>query len=279
MQPLNTKTLFTISSSFGSLLFFVILGHFGYLNNGKQQMPLLNRLAKFWKILQINPYLWLNNNDTITYVGLGCESVSIDQGRSYIDININISNCFFSRYSQYDGDGGVIYVNGGDYSMNINYTMFNNCVSSSWGGGIYFSSSNSCIRMLCANKCSAFSFHFAFLKASQMNQVEYLSVSNCSHTTSGYDPICLFTGNQGFDNSNSSMNNAIQGSGIHASSASSYTSSYCTFSNNKVSNSRCIYLYSDSGTISMSFTNIVHNNSPSLGVITVEGAGLRKMMY
>ena len=43
--------------------------------------------------------LWLNNNEIICNVGLGCESESIDQGRSYIEKNINISNCFFSSFS------------------------------------------------------------------------------------------------------------------------------------------------------------------------------------
>jgi len=62
--------------------------------------------------------------------------------------------------------------------------------------------------MICANSCSASGKHFAYHQASQVNQVEYLSVSNCSHTTSGYDPICLVYGYQRVDNTNSSMNNA-----------------------------------------------------------------------
>jgi len=208
--------------------------------------------------------LWLNDNEIIFNVGLGCENESIDQGRSYVDKNIDISNCFFSRSSSYSGDGGVIYVTASSYS----------------GGAIFFSSPNSYLRMICANSCSASGYHSANLRASQVNQVEYLSVSNCSHTTSGYYPIRLDYGDQRVDNTNSSMNKAIQSSGIIIDYPSSFTSSHCTFSNNKVSNSRCIYFYSTSGTISMSYANIVHNNSPSLyGVVHVNGAGSRKMMY
>ena len=134
--------------------------------------------------------------------------------------------------------------------------------------------------MICANSCSASEKHFAYLSASQVNQVEYLSVSNCSHTTSGYYSIRLQSGNQKVDNTNSSMNNAIQVSGIGISSPSSFTSSHCTFSNNKVSFSKYIFFYSTSGTISMSYANIVHNNSPIIyGVVYVQGAGSRKMMY
>ena len=74
------------------------------------------------------------------------------------------------------------------------------------------------------------------------------------------------------------MNNVIQGSGIWINSPSSFTSSQCTFSNNKVSEGICIYFYSTSGTVSMSHSNIVHNNSPSLGVVYVDGTGSRKIM-
>jgi len=223
----------------------------------------------------------LNDNEIICNVGLGCEKESIDQGRSYIDKNISIANCFFSRYSSYSGHGGVIYVSGGTYSMNVNYSMFYNCACSGDGGAIFFSSSNSYLRMICANSCSASSWcHFAYLIDSQVNQVMYLSVSNCSHSTSGWYSIRLLNGFQRVDNTNSSMNNAEYGSGIRISSPSSFTSSHCTFSNNKVSHSICIWFYSSSGTISMSYANIVHHNSPSqYGVVLVEGGGSRMMMY
>jgi len=115
--------------------------------------------------------LWLNDNEIICNVGLGCENESIDQGRSYVDKNINISNCFFLRYSSYSGNGGVIYVSASSCSMNINYSMFYNCVCSSYGGAIYFYSSNSSLRMICANSCScgaSYDGHFAYLVASQV---------------------------------------------------------------------------------------------------------------
>jgi len=133
--------------------------------------------------------LWLNDYEIIYNVGLGCENESIGQGRSYVDKNINISNCFFSRYSSYSGDGGVIFVSASSCSMNVNYSMFYNCVCSGEGGAIYFSPTNSSLRMICANSCSASGNHFAYLSASLVNHVEYLLVSNCSHTTSGYYPI------------------------------------------------------------------------------------------
>jgi len=276
-QKIFTNAIITISSIIIVLLLFLNIAYFEKLYKRKQQLSLLKEVAKFWKNPKNYPIVpllsfRLNDNEIICNVGLGCESESIDQGRSYVDKNINISNCFFSRYSSYSGNGGVIYVSASSYSMNVNYSMFYNCVCSNHGGAIYFSSSNSSLRMICANSCSASSwYHFAILSASQVNQVEYLSVSNCSHTTSGYCSFCLSSGDQRVYNTNSSMNNAIQVSGIYGHSTSWCTSSYCTFSNNKVSDYSCIEFSFTPGVISMSYANIVHNRSPTFGVIHVYG--------
>jgi len=234
------------------------------LNNPKNAMiPLTN----------INLLLYWN-------LGLGCNGETLDQGRSYIDNNVSICHCFFSRYSKYPGDGGVKCIDGGEYSMNIIYTVFNYC-SAERGGAIWFASFNSYLRMICANRCSASNYgHFSYLEASSMNQVEYLSASFCSHSISGCYSIELFSGDQRVDNTNSSMNNAVICSGILIISTSSFTSSYCTFSNNKVSNCICIYFVSSLGLLTMSYSNIVHNNSPnSFGVVYVDSEGSRKMMY
>jgi len=219
---------------------------------------------------------------TMVIVGIrvqGCESDFIDQGRSHVDNNISISNCFFSRYLSYSGNGGVIYVTVNSCSMNINFSMFYNCFCSVEGGAIFFNSLYSYLRMICANCCSASFSHFAYLRASQMNLVEYLSVSKCFQTTIGSFSILLNYGNQRVDNINSSMNNANWGSGIYIWSPSSYTSSHCTFSNNKVADRYCICLGSTSEMISMTYANIVHNNSPNNGVVTFSGTGSKKMMY
>jgi len=211
--------------------------------------------------------------------GIRCENENIDQGRSYLDILLDISNCFFSRSSLYTGSGGVIYVSGGSYSMNVNKSMFYNCVCSENGGAIHFNSPYSYISMICAHKCSASWYHFAYLYTSQVNQVEFLSISNCSHTIFGYYSIRLRSGNQKFDSTNSSMNNADQNSGVGIFSPSAYSSTYCTFSNNKVSHSICLNFYSDSNAVLMIYSNIVHNNSPyGNGIVFIEGAGPKKIM-
>jgi len=227
-----------------------------------------------------NPYRSIDIplNDYNSIHSYGCESESLNQGRSYENKNINISDCVFLRSSTYSGDGGVIYVSGGTYSMFVNYSMFYNCMCSGNGGAIHFSSSNSVVRMICAYKCycgTNYYRNFAHFQASQVNQVDFLSLSYCSYTNLGYGSFWLYTGNQRVDNTNCSMNKAKRGSGMIITTPSSLTSIYCTFSNNIVSDYTCIEFYTKSGTIS--YANIVHNNSPSRGVVEVANTGSYKM--
>jgi len=275
-----------------SLLILLTLGNFEKLNGSKQYISDINHsiISKLFKKKSPSvAQLWLNN-DIIWSLILGCENESIDQGRSYSQNNIGISDCFFSRSSLYDGDGGVLYVHG-IYSMNVNYSLFYHCICSQIGGAIFFyswnsvSSSNSYLSMICANSCSCgaqYSCHFARIYASQDNQAKYLSVSNCTHNTAGAFSICFENGNQRVNNTNSSMNTAVQVSGISIMYPNLFTGIHCTLSNNKVSSCICLYICSNTETISISFANIVHNNSPSAyGVVYAEGSGLglRKMSY
>ena len=171
----------------------------------------------------------------------------------------------------------MIFVDGGSYTMGIARSMFYNCACSSYGGAIYFSSLDAILRMICANRCLASYYHFAYIRASQNNIGEFLSVSSCSHSTSGYYPIYFQNGNQKVDNTNSSMNNALRYSGISIDSPSSFRSTFFTFSNNKVSQYVCLYFASNSG--NLSFANIVHINSPSaFGIVYISG-GTPKMNY
>lgn len=165
--------------------------------------------------------------------------------------------------------------------MTITFSMFYNCACSIRGGAIYFDSSNSKFRMICAHKCSCganYYGQFAYLRVSQVNIIEYLSVSHCSHSTTGYYPIYLQIGNQRVDNLNSSMNYAYYCSGICIHNPSAFTCSYSTFSNNKASDRICLWFIHNSGT--MSFINIVYNNSPSGdGVLCITGGASYQMQY
>jgi len=200
-----------------------------------------------------------------------CEKETLTQGRSYESNNINISSCFFQRNMNIVGKGGVVLVDGGDFSMNISLSVFYNCVCTQDGGAIYFSSLSSDIRFICANMCSAMNGHFGCLY-STINKVSFLSISNCSLSNTGYWSNRLYSGNQRYHNTNSSMNKASQITGVCVSSPTSFLSSYCTFANNYANDCMCIYFASGYGI--MGFANIVNNNSPnSEAVICVKGSG------
>jgi len=283
LNTIKNNFVLRIFSSFQQLMIFFVLARFllGCINvkhDSTQKIPILGTITKFLKQKPLRLSFFSEN--LFLCVFLGCESERIDQGRSYYQTNISISHCFFSRSLQFSEKGGVIFVEGDYYRMNVNYSMFYNCVCSNAGGAIYFSSSYSYLRMICANKCScgtSSNGQFAYPYAYRENQVDYLSMSNCSHTTSGSYPIRLDAGNQKIDNTNSSMNNAKSGSGILIYSSIAFTSSHCTYSNNNVAQYSCIHIYNSPGTLS--FANIVYNNSPTYGIVYVEGTESRKMLY
>ena len=218
------------------------------------------------------PKLFFHQSKNINGISLMDERIS--QGRFHFEISFEIGFCSFHRLTQYSENGGVLFVSDGSYSMLVSNSMFYNCSSSGHGGAIYFNSINSTIQRVCANRCSckASDDHygqFANLIASNENNVDYASMSVCSSLCSGEAPIHLYQGNQRANNINSSLNCAFQCSGILIQSPLSFISSFCTFSNNQVSHSICIYFNSCSGILS--FANIVHNNSPhaSYGVVFV----------
>jgi len=277
-SSIKTKTITMFIIPFLGLSIICI---FGNIEKIEQTMSANNTIFKLLKNTINAPiFLQFSPKNIMWGVRLVCESERIDQGRSYYQNNIEISHCFFSRSSVFSGNGGVIFVQGGSYSMNIGFSMFYNCLAD-YGGAISFNSDNLYLLMICANRCHASYWgHFAYLVPLQMNQVEYLSISACSHISTGIYPIRMIKGIQRIDNTNSSMNNAFKSSGISQGTPSSFTSSHCTFSNNKASDSMCLNFFSPAGTISISYANIIHNNSPSdYGVVLVDGVGLTKMMY
>ena len=193
-----------------------------------------------------------------------CENEVADKGRSYSDVEIYISDCFFVRLSKFSGNGGVIYLSVGTHSMYVSYTTFFGCHSTSNGGAIFSNAINSVLNLICANNCSSYFYLFAYLGASGKNEMEYLSVSSCSDPT-GYYTIYTFDGNQAVLNTNISMNKAYNVPGIYLKSPQALSSVHCTFSNNIASDSLSIFFEDNYGT--MSFANIVHCNSPIYGVL------------
>jgi len=194
-----------------------------------------------------------------------CANDDIDQGRFYTQKNIDTIHCTFSMIKIFSGNGGVIFVNGGSLNMNISNSMFYNCSCSLNGGAIYFISLNSILRMICAFRCSSFSYHFAYLSVTQNSHIEYLSLSYCSYETEGSNSIRLYKGNQRFDTSNSSSNSSRERSCIRTGNPTIFLSKYCSFVHNNVSEKICIYFEHNTGEISFAIGMSSGGLNPMLG--------------
>jgi len=216
------------------------------------------------------------------YLSAGCINEVATQGRSYMNTNVAISNCFFIRSGVFSGKGGVVFVDGTAYKLNITNSMFFKCICNDRGGAIcLYNSASSFLKMICANGCScgsSFYGHFSYIRATQNNQVEFLSITACSNSVSGSDSFCLMLGTQRIDQINSSLNKAFTSSGFMVDLPSTFSSSFCTFSENSVSKSKCIDFNGNSGKVY--YANIVHNNSPSQdGIVYISGNGAYEMLF
>ena len=159
--------------------------------------------------------------------------------------------------------------------MNINDTIFFDCMCNGNGGAIYFSDGlNLSLYRLCALKCKGTNNshgQFAYIYSNNYHIVEYISISKCYNISNGWSPVFFRYGNQNISNINSSINRNLQSAAIYYYYPNRMNSIHCTFYNNRVLENRCIYFFGHSGNIVRS--NIVDNNSPSLAVISVEGSG------
>jgi len=203
----------------------------------------------------------------------GCDSVSIAQGRSFNNLNVLIYDCKFVRSESFGENGGVIYLSGMTYILNLTSTIFSNCKTTTNGGAIYSESSDSYLSNVCAYQCYSAYYHFATLKSGNNNHVNFLSMNSCSNDLSGIRSLRMYYGSQIVKSINSSLNKAELSSGIYFNNPSNILFSFCTFSSNRVLKGQCIYFYEFTGT--MSYTNIIDNDSPlSHGVIYMDKGNL-----
>jgi len=232
------------------------LNKFGYVLGLK--FPLLLLIIMFFVYLKhVSIFGWFHpsishiyqsliKRDKIMVTNSLCVSETINNGVSYNEVDILISDCSFSRLSPISGNGGVIYVCTQFHSMYVSYSTFYNCMAY-WGGAIYFYSTNSSQKMVCAFGCNSERYHFAFLSAQENNILSYLSVSRCSSIADYEYSLSFDAGIQKANNLNCSMNNAKKFSGIGIENVYTFTGSYCTFSNNFASEDSCIIFHRNSG--------------------------------
>jgi len=85
-----------------------------------------------------------------------CINERIDQGRSYINENVNVSDCFFMRFKTFGSNGGVISIDGGSFYMHAKSSIFLGCEvvgTPGHGGAIFFNSFSIKLSKICANNC------------------------------------------------------------------------------------------------------------------------------
>jgi len=213
---------------------------------------------------------------TFPLLSLQCVSSHIGSGRSYSQSSgtLLVSDCGFSRVSDFNGDGGVIYADL-TCSLVVSLSFFLSCGCQGNGGAIYTNCADVTISKVCGGSCrSSDQGIFGYFQQSGTIQMEYLSVTK---GTSGYRTIYLRYGSQTFHRTNISHNSVNEISGLITSNPTYFSSQYCTIANNQVSDSKCLYLCSGQSGRSISGMNIIGNNSPGFGVVTCDFSGSYSM--
>lgn len=234
----------------------------------------MNSGLKDRSLEKVHTLVFPNSNNKKVGIVSECNSPNIELGRSYNESSINAFDCIFSRMAMLTGSGGVICVTSAGLSLNITECIFSNCSCSYQGGAIYFLSLNATMRKVCAFRCSSNAYyHFGYLGSTQAKEFSLLSISYCSYSAVQSYSLSL---NDGTHTSNiyqnSSNNKAMQQSAIIFFHGTSFSSSYGSYVNNTVSVQVCIEFCYVVG--SMTYSNIIGNNSPAYGVINSNGSGI-----
>jgi len=258
-------------------LFFILLGMY----NAKQydsKQHLSNYIKK-------TNYLKTDQVSLILSIFSVCESERLDQGRSYSQNNINISNCIFTRYSLYSGNtgdatyygsagcGGVIFIDGGSFSMSVYDSSFFNCVASSDGGAIFFHNSPySLLKNVCGNRCSCgitSYYNFGMIGGKVYNNADLCSVIQCSpYEGNGEQTAFFYNGQQKINSINTTNNRVRKHSGMAFWNIETRTVRFSSLVNNVATQGGCLCqgqneFYSGR----LEFSNFVNNSSPSYGVV------------
>jgi len=190
-----------------------------------------------------------------------CLNEIIDSGRSYSNCTINITDCSFRRTAILNGNGGVIYANGVEYSMSILLSTFYGCSSSENGGAIYFIGKESYLNMICASHCYAHYYVYAYIEISMNNTIDYLSILNCYYEHGLNNPIGFLLNNHCLFSSNLSSNRAENVDAFGIANYNYLKCSYCTISDNYAYGYTSIEIYGGEGLFL--FVNIINNYDTS----------------
>ena len=222
-------------------------------------------LSLFDDFFSINSFLLQNPNKRIT--------------KSYFQTYI-YNSIFTSLF--FNGNGGAISYNNVIIELLIENCIFFECGANDFGGAISFLCSNNggCVlNKVCGFQCYILNtnnmqggqFSFINTNNNKINEVHFTSITKCYNSTIGSknNVILLKSGEQIIKNLNSSSNSLMRYSGFSIHQSVSSNISFCTIINNKVSNEIVLWFYQ--GIHNVYYLNIIKNNSPSWGIVTLDG--------
>ena len=186
-------------------------------------------------------------------------------------IIISIYNCNFIRNNQYNGNGGIIFINNIDRNLKINECYFINCSCNGDGGAIYYNSNNinsaTEINNTCCFYCECLiSGNFLYFSSNKFINLFLISISKSSSNGIGSHPLVVFYSSHFSENFNSSNNFCNYNSGFSTIRPIYFYNNFCTIYNNNVTNSICIYLFAGTNSRNMLNSNIINNNGKNGGI-------------
>ena len=213
--------------------------------------------------------------------------------RLYTNIinEIIINNCYFSRFSLFQGNstdinspignsGGIIFV----YDKSIHFLIFEsiffNCSATGFGGCIYLycnlQNSTSNFKKICVNNCWSYWYSFAFIgitnSINNLNSYNLLSINYCfNKNTISSRTLEIVWGNITVNNLNSTKNQCTYFSGLLIIWPSYSFCKFNLFFNNTVQENVCIYLNGNHSNF-FEYNQLLFNNSPLKdGIIAIMG--------
>jgi hypothetical protein len=190
--------------------------------------------------------------------------------------NVYVSNCLFKSISSTSGDGGALSLTSVTYFL-VESTSFFSCkTSSTYGGAIYFSNSDSqsvlyevCGYDCCSNHLGIFAWIEINNAASSKNYFNYSSISRCVNENSDTQQILrLINGKIYCPSVNISMNKCGSHSGIFCNSFSDSNSVFCSLIYSSFTDSIanwyiCICLWTGGAKSEIISCNILRNTQVS----------------
>jgi len=160
--------------------------------------------------------------------------------------------------------------------INMSDLVFFNCMSTGSGGAIniytYFQGGQVFMSRICGYICFCNQNGHFLQSLTSCIDMNYISLTKCSNTTTKNYPIDAIYGKQNFLNSNSSYNKAEYGASIDINCPSFCNINFSTFSYNEASHSTNVHLFGNGSKGKVLYTNVIGCNSPkTAGVVTISG--------